>query len=184
MSEHDDAASIARCLEGEINAFEELVRRYEKPLYNGCLRIVGDSEDARDVVQTVFIKAYENLNNYDPNRKFFSWIYRMMVNAALNQVERKRPTSELDPRLASKELQPDESFASDRQSAQLQEALLQLQPEARVAVVLKYFGDLSYEELGFVLDIPPKTVKSRLYTARRHLCEIMSAQGMVTHGSA
>ena len=184
MSEHDDAACIARCLKGEIDAFEVLVRRYDKPLYNGCLRIVNNSEDARDVVQTVFIKAYENLTNYDPNRKFFSWIYRMMVNASLNQVEQRRPTSELDPRLASNAQQPDESFANDRQSAQLQEALLQLQPEARVAVVLKYFGDLSYEELGFVLDIPPKTVKSRLYSARRHLCEIMSAQGMVIHDCA
>jgi RNA polymerase sigma-70 factor (ECF subfamily) len=184
MSEHDDAACIARCLEGEIDAFEVLVRRYERPLYNGCLRIVNNSEDARDIVQTVFIKAYENLTNYDPNRKFFSWIYRMMVNASLNHVEQRRPTSELDPRLPSGAQQPDESFASNRQSAQLQEALLQLQPEARVAVVLKYFGDLSYEELGFVLDIPPKTVKSRLYSARRHLCEIMSAQGMVIHDSA
>ena len=164
-----------------MEAFELLVRRYEKPLYNGCLRIVNNSEDARDVVQSVFISAYENLSSYDPNRKFFSWIYRMMVNASLNLVDRRRPTSELDSRLASQTLQPDESFAHDRQSAQLQEALLQLAPEARVAVVLKYFGDLSYEELGFVLDIPAKTVKSRLYSARRHLCEIMTAQGMVTY---
>ena len=184
MSEHLDADCVARCLEGQTDAFEELVRRYEKPLYNGCLRIVGNSEDAQDIVQTVFLKTYENLARYEPNRKFFSWIYRMMVNASLNHLEKKRPNAELDPRTASPDAAPDESFATNQQSARLQEALMQLRPEMRVAVVLKYFGDLSYDELGYVLNVPAKTVKSRLYSARRMLCDIMSQQGILTNENA
>ena len=184
MTENVDAVAVQRCLGGELLAFEEIVRRYEKPLYNGCLRIVNNHDDARDIVQTVFLKAYEKLSTYDPSRKFFSWIYRMMINSALNHLDRQRPTTELDPGMASGAKAPDEVFAANQSDRLLQQALLQLQPEHRVAVVLKYFADLSYDELGYVLDIPAKTVKSRLYSARRRLCEIMTANGLVSHGQA
>jgi RNA polymerase sigma-70 factor (ECF subfamily) len=176
-----DGALVARCLNGEWEAYGELVRRYERPLYNAALRIVGDSDDAEDIVQGVFVKAYEKLDTYDSKRKFFSWIYRMMVNASINILDSRRPRVDLDPDLPSPGDSPETEYVRGEVSRQVEEALSKLKPEYRMAVVLKYFGDLSYEELGYVLELPTKTVKSRLYEARRMLSALVSGAG-VTHG--
>jgi RNA polymerase sigma-70 factor (ECF subfamily) len=177
-----DAALVARCLKGEWAAFDELVRRYERPLYNGALRIVRDPDDAKDIVQGVFVKAYEKLSDFDLDRKFFSWIYRMMVNASLNWVESRRSQTGLDPELPCPGESPEALLLRDEDSRHIEAALDKLKPEHRLAVVLKYFGELSYDELGYVLDLPAKTVKSRLYEARRMLAAIMTDAG-VTHGT-
>jgi RNA polymerase sigma-70 factor, ECF subfamily len=177
-----DAALVARCLKGDTDAFDELVRRYERPLYNGSLRIVRNPEDARDIVQGVFVRAYEKLSTYDPERKFFSWIYRMMVNASLNWVEARRSYQDLEAELPSADPSPEGYFVQGEEAAHIEEALARLKPELRLAVVLKYFGELSYDELSYVLDLPAKTVKSRLYEARRLLAAFMIEAG-VTHGT-
>jgi len=177
-----DAALAARCLRGDTDAYDELVRRHERALYNGALRIVRNSEDARDIVQGVFVKAYEKLSTYDPERKFFSWIYRMMVNASLNWVEARRTHQELEADLPSSEPSPEGEFVMGEESRRIEEALARLKPEHRLAVVLRYFGELSYDELSYVLDLPAKTVKSRLYEARRLLAAYMTEAG-VSHGT-
>lgn len=177
-----DAALVARCLRGEWEAFDELVRRHERALYNGAVRIVRNPDDAKDIVQGVFVKAYEKLSMYDPHRKFFSWIYRMMVNASLNWLESKRTQMSLDPDLPSPGDSPETEFLRGEESRLMELALGRLKPEYRLAVVLKYFGELSYEELSYVLDLPSKTVKSRLYEARRLLAAMMTDAG-VTHGT-
>ena len=173
-----DAALVGRCLKGEWEVFGELVRRHEHALYNGALRIVGDPDDAKDIVQAVFVKAYEKLSLYDPNRKFFSWIYRMMVNASLNWMESKGRLTNLDPGMPCNKPSPEAELLQNEEGRQIEDALEQLKPELRLAVVLKYFGELSYEELAYVLDLPAKTVKSRLYEARRALAAIMSQSGV------
>jgi RNA polymerase sigma-70 factor (ECF subfamily) len=177
-----DAALVARCLQGDFEAFGELVRRHEKALYNGALRIVRNSDDAKDIVQGVFVKAYEKLPSYDPERKFFSWVYRMMVNASLNWIEARRRQSTLDPDLPSHGESPESQFLRGEEARHIEAALERLKPEHRLAVVLKYFGELSYDELSYVLDLPAKTVKSRLYEARRLLAAYMIEAG-VTHGT-
>lgn len=181
MADHD-AVLVARCLRGELEAFDHLVRRHERALYNGSLRIVRNPEDARDIVQGVFLKAYEKLSSYDPERKFFSWIYRMMVNASLNWIESRRSHLEIDMDLPSSDLTPEGEFVRGEESRRIEAALDRLKPEHRLAVVLKYFGELSYDELSYVLDLPAKTVKSRLYEARRHLAAYMS-ESEVSHGT-
>lgn len=173
-----DAALVARCLKGEVEVFGELVRRHERSLYNGALRIVGDPDDAKDIVQAVFVKAYEKLSLYDPDRKFFSWIYRMMVNASLNWIESKERLTTLDPGLTCTNASPEAELLRSEENRQIEDALDRLKPELRLAVVLKYFGELSYAELAYVLDVPAKTVKSRLYEARRALAAIMSQSGV------
>jgi RNA polymerase sigma-70 factor (ECF subfamily) len=178
-----DAALVARCLRGETEAYDELVRRHEKALYNGALRIVRNSEDARDIVQGVFVKAYEKLASYDPERKFFSWIYRMMVNASLNWLDSRRGHLELEADLPSKDPSPEGEFVRGEETRRLEEALARLKPELRLAVVLKYFGELSYDELSYVLDLPAKTVKSRIYEARRILATYIIEAG-VSHGTS
>jgi RNA polymerase sigma-70 factor, ECF subfamily len=93
--ENDERVWVARCLKGDASAFEPLVARYERPLFAVALRLVTNYEDARDVTQNVFIRAYEHLGSFDPERRFFSWIYRIAVNESLNLRRTRRPQEAL-----------------------------------------------------------------------------------------
>ena len=138
-------------------------------LYNGSYRMVGNPEDARDVVQITFMKAYEKLHTYKPEFKFFSWIYRIMVHESLNHLGRRRPQESLDVRLVARGDDPETECAKHELSEAVSAALMRLSKEHRVVVVLRHFVGYSYQEMSEVLGIPAKTVKSRLYTARRQL---------------
>ncbi len=91
-----DQALVERCQRGDRKALEELVGHYEKPLFNAAYRILGNPDDAADVTQVVFMKAFEHLGQYDPKYRFFSWIYRIAVNEAINQLKRGRNQQPLD----------------------------------------------------------------------------------------
>ena len=160
-ADEQDRALVKRCLEGDPEAVGELVDRYQKPLFNVALRMLGDAQDAEDVTQTVFLNAYLNLRRFDPRYRFFSWIYRMTVNESLNALKRRRPTVTLeDVYVARTEPQAEES---------VERALMRLKPDDRALVVLSHFVSFSYQEIADVLEIPVKTVKSRLFTARERL---------------
>lgn len=177
MSTPDDATLIKQCLEGNSGAFDGLVDRYQRPLYNTALRMTGDSEDARDITQEAFVKAYERLCDYRPEHKFFSWIYRILINDTLNFLKQRKQTQGLDAEIASHELLPDEEFDARRQSAQIERALRELSFEQRVVIVMRYFNDMSYMEMSTILSLPEKTVKSRLYSARQNLAALLSQTG-------
>lgn len=177
-----DEELVARCRNGDKDAFGKLVDRYSKPLFNGCYRMVGSYEDAQDIVQTTFLKAYERRDDFDPKYKFFSWIYRIMVNESLNLIGRRKQTVSTEMEIASDAPSPEEEFDRQQLSESVQDALMAIREDYRAIVVLKYFGDLSYQELAFVFDLPEKTVKSRLYTARQHLSDFISRQGVVGRG--
>lgn len=149
---------------------------YERVLFKVALRMVGNYEDARDIAQTTFVKAYQNLASYDPRFRFFSWIYRIMMNESLNLIQRRRTHLPLDPTLASPQNVQDDAQAREL-SERVQSALAKLSAEYREAVILRHFGELSYREMSSVLSIPEKTVKSRLYTARRRLGELLQDPG-------
>jgi len=159
---------VARCLEGDASSFEPIVRRYQRVLYNVAFRMVGNREDARDVVQGALVKAWENLATFDPRYRFFSWIYRIVVNESLNARSRRAPTSALDPDLPASG-GPEESARSGERAACLQSALLRLSPDDRNVLVLRHFAELSYAEIAEALGLSDKTVKSRLHEARLRL---------------
>jgi RNA polymerase sigma-70 factor (ECF subfamily) len=161
-------------LEGDVQAFASLVERYERVLYNLALRMLGDVEEARDATQTAFLKAWENLARFNPRYRFFSWIYRITVNQCLNQIDRRRRHEPLDPdfELPSREDAAARLRAREA-SEQVQGALLQLTPQHREVVILRHFLEMSYGEIAGTLEIPEKTVKSRLYEARQKLCELL-----------
>ena len=92
MGDTDDVAVVARCLDGEHNAYEAIVSRYQKGLFNVALRMLGNYEDARDATQTAFIKAYEHLDTFDPEQRFFNWLYRILKNECLNVLRSRRPS--------------------------------------------------------------------------------------------
>ena len=172
MEERDDAAVVARCLEGDRNAYEEIVKRHQRTLFNVALRLLGNYEDARDATQIAFIKAYEHLDGFDRDQRFFSWLYRILKNECLNVLRGRRPLQGVSvdlPAVAA----PDPVERGQRQRA-VQAALQTLSLDYREVVVLRHFTELSYDEIAATLGIPAKTVKSRLYTARQQLSDQLS----------
>jgi RNA polymerase sigma-70 factor (ECF subfamily) len=163
-----DIDLVARCLKGEVEAFEPLVVRYQRALYNAAWRLLGSREDARDVVQGAFVKAWEKLDTFDPRYRFFSWIYRIVVNESLNARGRRRPLQALESDIAAPG-GPEEDLRSRERSDRVQSALLRLAGSDREVIVLRHFAELSYAEIGEALGLAEKTVKSRLHEARRRL---------------
>ena len=171
MVDTEDAAVVARCLAGERNAYEAIVSRYQRGLFNVALRMLGNYEDARDATQNAFIKAYEHLDSFNPDQRFFSWLFRILKNECLNVLRGRRPSQPVSLGLpAGNGADPVE--VRERHQA-VQAALLALSMEYREVVVLRHFTDLSYDEIAAMLGIPAKTVKSRLYTARQQLGEML-----------
>ncbi len=177
MTEDGDGALVRRCLDGDRAAFGVLVSRYQKPVFNAALRLLRDPEEAKDVAQTVFLKAFEHLADYDPSYKFYSWIYRIAVNESLNVVERRRARAELSGEEPDGAPGPDRHAEGDDTRREVEDALMRLGPELRTVVVLRHVLHLSYEGMAEVLRIPDKTVKSRLYTARQRLRERLAERG-------
>jgi RNA polymerase sigma-70 factor (ECF subfamily) len=163
-----DSALVARCLAGEVDAFEPLVLRYQRPLYNVALRMLGDREEARDVVQAAFLKAYEKLSSFDPRYRFFSWVYRIVLNESLNVRGRRKPTDPLSVEPVAS-FGPEEAVQQRERQDGVQAALLRLPVDDRQVLVLRHFAELSYAEIGDALGLAEKTVKSRLHEARQKL---------------
>jgi RNA polymerase sigma-70 factor, ECF subfamily len=168
----EDATLVSRSLNGDAGAFETLVGRHQRTMYTVACRMLGNREDARDAVQGAFIKVYQHLTTYDSRHRFFSWMYRIVVNECLNMLRTRRPEDALDPAITAVGT-PFDAAASQQRAAQVQRALMQLAPDARAVIVLRHFGELSYDEIGDALGVPAKTVKSRLHSARQKLGEML-----------
>ncbi len=173
MNKPDDTDLVRRSMKGERTAFEALLIKYEKPVYNAAYRMLNSSDDARDVTQTVFLKAYENLGRYDPKFRFFSWIYRIALNESINCLNSRNRTEELAREPISEIDGPDDATDTDQQSRRIQSALMKIKPEYRSVIVLRHFHEFNYLEIGEILDIPEKKVKSRLYTGRQMLKDVL-----------
>jgi len=168
VQEDADEALVARCRNGDGGCFAALVRRYERTVFNLAFRMLGNREDARDVAQAAFLKALEGLHRFDPRYRFFSWLYRIAMNEALDVIGRRGRQTELTDVHAA-----DDDPARDAANADLSDrvrgALGALSPEHRAVLVLRHYQELSYEEIGRVLELPDVTVKSRLFEARERL---------------
>src|SRR5688572_24863299 len=130
--------------------------------------MLGNVQDAEDVMQTTFGNAFEALDSYDPKHRFFSWIYRMTVNESLNTLKRRRNVVSLDGSFDVPATGGTSDHAAEAED-RVGKALLELKPDDRAVVVLRHFVSFSYEEISDVLGVPVKTVKSRLFTARERL---------------
>jgi RNA polymerase sigma-70 factor (ECF subfamily) len=179
MKAHDDATLVRECLSGDNHSFEALVRKYQSPIYNLALRMLKDPEDAEDIAQTVFVKAYEKLDTYNPAHQFFSWVYRIAVNESINFSKRqKRQDEYISGVTAAYEVTPEVDFRGGELSEHIGDAILRLKMDYRLVLVLKHYHDFTYQEMGEILQIPEKTVKSRLFTARQQLKEILEKEGI------
>ena len=172
-----DSSLVLETLNGDRETFGRLVEKYERRIFNLAFRICGDYEDAMDVTQTVFVKAFERLGTFDPSRKFFSWLYRMGVNESLNQVKRQSRIVHIEFDPPSRAPGPEQQLIRAESDGLVQTALKRLGEDQRVVIILRHFVDLSYRQISEVLGIQEKTVKSRLYSARQRMKEILTGAG-------
>ncbi len=177
MNEPDDTTLMEQCAKGNRQAFETLLVRYEKPVYNAAYRMLHSRDDARDVTQTVFLKVYENLDQYDPKYRFFSWIYRIALNESVNVLKKSSRLEPLNTETISQTQGPEQQASSEQMSEGVQTALMAIKSDYRSVVILQHFLGCNYSEISEILEIPEKTVKSRLYTARQLLKEQLDQDG-------
>lgn len=166
-----DRQLIQLCREGEHEAFGQIVEKYQKVVFNVVYRMVRDFEETRDITQSVFLKAFRGLDTYDGKQRFFSWLYRIAVNESLNSLKSRKITVSIDERFPSSTLSPEKVLETSERERVMHKGLMQLTPDYRAVLVLRHIAGCSYRELSEVLEIPEKTVKSRLFTARQLLRE-------------
>ena len=179
MSESaEDPRLIQECLEGHTEAFAALVRKYQDRLYNTLFRIVGNAEDARDLVQDAFVHAYRSLDRFHGESAFYTWLYRIAVNAAISLKRRTRVTVPIDaggngpgyePVEDTTRSDPSERLEQDERDRQVREALDSLPADYRAVLVLKDIDGQRYEAIAQILGCPIGTVRSRLHRARLEL---------------
>lgn len=166
---------------GDQAAFARLVTAYQGPVFNLAYRMLGNGGDAEDAAQETFLRAYDRLASYQPDRKFSSWILSIASHYCIDQLRRRRvPLDSLDDQptwrdLPSDELEPEEAALVSEQEQALRRALKTLPPSYRLPVILRYWNDLSYEEIAEATQSTVSAIKSRLHRARLMLAESMGA---------
>jgi RNA polymerase sigma-70 factor (ECF subfamily) len=173
---------VSAALEGDQDAFAELVYTYQDSVYNLCYRMLYDRGEAEDAAQEAFLRAFLNLQRYDPARSFKTWLLTIASNYCIDRIRRRRlQWLSLDDPLPNMTLREDEPEPEDvtifrEQSAAIQKLLNRLPPDYRASVVLRYWYDYSYVEIADILDTTESAIKSRLFRARQMLAETMETQ--------
>lgn len=172
---------VRAAIDGDQDAFAELVYTYQDSVYNLCYRMLYERTEAEDAAQEAFLRAYLNLQRYDPSRSFKTWLLTIASNHCIDRLRRRRlqwlsiddPLPNLS--LSSDEPEPEDATILSEQSKALQDLLNQLNPEYRAAVVLRYWYDYSYTEIADILDTTESAIKSRLFRARQILGEKLNS---------
>jgi RNA polymerase sigma-70 factor (ECF subfamily) len=167
---------VQRFRQGEREAFTELVVRYQRPVFNAAYWVTRSDDDASDVAQTVFLKAAQRIEDYDPAYRFFSWIYRIAVNEALNLVRSRGRDEPLDDEFDaedSDQATPEQQLDEAQRARRLHDAMLKLSTPDRVVLTMRHFSECSYQQIALALSLDEKTVKSRLFEARSRLRRLL-----------
>ena len=191
MTREQEAEVIRRVQKGDGNAFEALVTAYEKNVYNLALRMTGNAQDAEDMSQEAFLKAYNSLDSFRGESKFSVWLYRIVSNLCLDFLRRqkRRPASSLSVEddegeetqldIPDVSQSPEELLERRLTREAVRQGLAQLPTEQRQILLLREIQGLSYEEIGQALSLEPGTVKSRIFRARKRLCAFLLADGNI-----
>ena len=177
---NEDEALIAAALNGSTYAWEKLVKRYETQIFNYSVRLTGNSSDAMDLMQEVFLGVYRNLHRFRGDAKFSSWIFRIAHNKAVDMNRRRRLLSNqlrinddefdiLDILPGDTGNEPDEKLGTQQQNGKITRMLARLSLEQRLVVEFKVFQSLTFDEIAVMQDISANTVKTRFYTALKKL---------------
>ena len=177
---------VARAYIGDESAFTQLVEMYQTPIYNLCYRMLGEAREAEDAAQESFLRAYSQLRRYDPRRSFKTWVFSVASHYCIDQLRKRRliwlsleDEEALPPHPALQDGTPgpDEMAVRHEQEAAVQAMLARLAPEDRSVVVMRYWYDLSYEEIAEATRTTVSAVKSRLHRARLALAGMLAPAG-------
>lgn len=164
---------IARAQRGDHAAFGQLVRVYERPVYNLAYRMLGDPAEAEDAAQETFLRAYSRLSTYEPERKFVNWLLSIASHYCIDQLRQKGRSSQisldgplLSEWLASDRQSPEQEVSVKEEREQVRQVLELLPPVHRAAVILRYWYGMSYQEIATVMSTTESAIKSRLHRAR------------------
>lgn len=181
MNAITDNQLIQQSIEGDPEAFELLIRRYQDRLVHSLEHALGSRDDALDAAQQAFVSVWQKLDTFRQDSAFYSWLYRVALNAAISSKRKQKlPTISLDNYVASsgrspadenQEADPQYQMSSEEHVQLVRAALLKLPDEFRQPLVLKEIDGFSYEEIASILDIPIGTVRSRIFRARKELTE-------------
>lgn len=174
---------VNAAINGDQDAFAEIVYSFQDAVYNLCYRMLGESVEAEDAAQEAFLKAYYNLSRYDPERPFKTWLLSIASNHCIDRLRKRRMSyvsiDEPTPAtlsLSSDEPLPEQVTLQNEHSRYIQDLLDELEPDYRAAVILRYWYDYSYAEIAEMTDSTESAIKSRLYRARQFLAEKLAAQ--------
>jgi RNA polymerase sigma-70 factor (ECF subfamily) len=171
---------LEQALQGNMDAFTQLVETYQRPVFNLCYRMLGDAQEAEDAAQETFWRAYQGMKKYDPSRSFATWLLSIAAHYCIDQ-QRKRKLPMVDIDLLPEEDAPDPSpnpekvISRQMENKALHKLLDQLQPQDRAAIILRYWYEMSEEEIASTLQLSTSAVKSRLFRARRQLADVYQA---------
>ena len=191
MTREQEAQIVQRVLQGDVNAFEKLVLEYEKSVYAITQRMTGNAEDAADMTQETFIKAYNSLSSFRGDSKFSVWLYRIATNVCLDflRSRSRKPTvslsvedddgEEVELDIADESQSPERLLERGLTRDAVRRGLDALSPEYRQILLLREIQGLSYEEIADVLTLEVGTVKSRIFRARKRLCAFLLADGNI-----
>ncbi|MFI5607528.1 RNA polymerase sigma factor [Amycolatopsis sp. NPDC051903] len=172
----DDATLVGRARDGDVRAYEQLVLRYQGPMFRLAAKMLNHRGDAEDVVQEVFLGAWRKLAQLNDDSAFVGWLYRSTANRCLNVIRARRPQADVDLDLAESprtDAQPEHAAQVSGQLAALTEALQQLTPQQRACWLLREVHGRSYEEIAEVVGANPVAVRGRIARARAQLAEVM-----------
>lgn len=195
MTEVSEKKIIEKVLGGDANAFEELVLKYEKTVYNLALRMVGDRDDAFDMTQEAFIKAYGSLSSFRGDSKFSVWIYRIATNVCLDFLRSKSRKQQVSLTVSDDDedaqldipdpkADPEQQLIKKISMQSVEEGLKTLPDKQRQILVMRELGGMSYAEIGKALSIEEGTVKSRIFRARKRLCIFLLDSGNIPESIA
>jgi len=180
---------IATRDEGDQEAFTEIVYSFQDAVYNLCYRMLGERTEAEDATQEAFIRAYNNLERYDTNRSFKTWLLSIASNHCIDRLRKRRLKylsldeplpSHMTLAMTADEPTPETKAMQNERSAYIHDLLNELSPDDRAGIVLKYWYDYSYAEIAEVLETTESAIKSRLFRARRALAEMITTQAEAT----
>ncbi|MGB9586532.1 MAG: RNA polymerase sigma factor [Anaerolineales bacterium] len=171
-AKEDELHWLNRALAGDADSFMHLIELYQKPVFNLCYRMLGNREDAEDAAQETFLRAYKNLKKYDQERSFVTWLLAISAHYCIDQLRKNRINllsfedlsfGELSDSLPS----PEKKLTQKDEQQRVQRILQQLSELDRAVIILCYWYEMSYEEIGSVLNLSVSAVKSRLHRARK-----------------
>ncbi len=190
MSDPTTLEWVNAALEGDQDAFADIVSAYQDSVYNLCYRMLGERSEAEDAAQEAFLRAYLNLTRYDPARSFKTWLLSIASNYCIDRLRRRRlqwmslDDEPVADRLAlhSDDPEPEIATLNKEQSVAIQALLNELSPDYRAVVVLRYWYDYSYAEIADIMDTTESAVKSRLFRARQALADKLGSDSAARLG--